>query len=146
YRIFWRWLEGVVNHALITQRTPTVFDWHLHVGDATKLRTLQNFPMQANGAEMLRLACWLRNGRGIEIVAPVHVPVPIVAPADHLEADVGAMGVCMSEASRVILAGFELGSDAKIVKYPNRFMDERGEAMWRRVMGLLENAEARKRA
>ena len=34
--------------------------------------TLRNFPMQANGAEMLRLACCLATERGIEVCAPVH--------------------------------------------------------------------------
>jgi hypothetical protein len=31
-----------------------------------------------------------------------------------------------AEASRVVLNGFELGTDVKIVGYPDRYMDERG--------------------
>ena len=43
----------------------------------------------------------------------------------------------MAEASRVVLAGFELRSDAKIVRHPDRYMDPRGERMWDTVMGIL---------
>ena len=43
----------------------------------------------------------------------------------------------MREASRIVLSGFELGTDAKIVRYPDRYMDERGATMWQRVMELI---------
>ena len=35
----------------------TVFGWHVHVGEKSNPRSLRNFPMQANGAEMMRLGC-----------------------------------------------------------------------------------------
>ncbi len=35
----------------------------------------------------------------------------------------------MREASHIVLQGFELGTDAKKVIYPDRYMDERGEVM-----------------
>ena len=47
----------------------------------------------------------------------------------------------MREASRIVLDGFELGTDAYVVRHPDRFMDERGTVMWRRVMTLLDRAE-----
>ena len=36
----------------------TVFGWPLHISTSPNKRTLYNFPMQGNGAEMLRLAAW----------------------------------------------------------------------------------------
>jgi DNA polymerase I len=55
----------------------------------------------------------------------------------------------MREASRVVLDGFELGTDATIVRYPDRYSDPRGTVMWDRVGQLIrqqqsetENAEA----
>jgi hypothetical protein len=47
----------------------------------------------------------------------------------------------MREASQIVLNGFELGTDANVVGHPDRFMDERGAVMWRRVMTLLGRAE-----
>jgi DNA polymerase-1 len=64
--------------------------------------------------------------------------VLICAPLDRLEADVVRMQEAMREASRIVLNGFELGTDAQIVRYPERYMDERGAAMWSRVMDLID--------
>ena len=47
----------------------------------------------------------------------------------------------MREASRVVLGGFELGSDAKVIRYPERYSDKRGVAMWEAVMKLLDEIE-----
>ena len=44
----------------------------------------------------------------------------------------------MREASRIVLDAFELGTDVKIVRYPDRYMDERGAVMWDRVMRLID--------
>ena len=44
----------------------------------------------------------------------------------------------MRLASRAVLGDFELGSDAKVVRYPDRYMDERGQVMWDTVMGLIQ--------
>jgi hypothetical protein len=99
--------------------------------------------MQANGAEMLRLACCLATERGIEVCAPVHDAVLIAAPLDKIDTEVFRMEAVMKEASREVLAGFELGSDSTVVRYPDRYMDERGKTMWDKVMALLDKADAR---
>jgi hypothetical protein len=43
----------------------------------------------------------------------------------------------MAEASAVVLAGFRLRSDAKIVRWPDRYMDDRGREFWARVLALV---------
>ncbi len=79
----------------------TVFGWPVHVGERSNPRSLRNFPMQANGAEMLRIACCLATERGVEVCAPVHDAVLICAPFDRLEADIATMRAAMAEASRL---------------------------------------------
>jgi DNA polymerase I-like protein with 3'-5' exonuclease and polymerase domains len=138
YRVFWRWSDAAVNHAMLNGSLHTVFGWRVRVPVVSNERSLRNFPMQANGAEMLRLACCLATERGIQVCAPVHDAVLICAPIERLEADVVRMQEAMREASRIVLNGFELGTDAYIVRYPDRYMDERGAAMWNRVMNLLD--------
>jgi len=49
----------------------------------------------------------------------------------------GAMG----EVSRVVLGGFELGTKAEPVVYPDRYADPRGAFMWSRVTELLESLQ-----
>jgi hypothetical protein len=65
YRTFWRWSDAAVDHAMLHGSLHTVFGWHVHVGEKPNPRSLRNFPMQANGAEMLRLACIFATERGI---------------------------------------------------------------------------------
>jgi len=94
--------------------------------------------MQANGAEMMRLAACLGTENGILICAPVHDAFLIMAPLDRLETDVEKMRGYMTEASAVVLNGFKLRTKADIVRYPDRYMDEgRGREFWDKVMQLL---------
>jgi DNA polymerase-1 len=137
YREFWRWSDAAVDYAMLTGSLHTVFGWRVHVGENQNPRALRNFPMQANGAEMMRLAACLATERGIEVCAPVHDAFLICAPLNCLEADVAAMRACMAEASRIVLGGFEIRTDVKIFRYPERFTDERGAVMWQRVMNLI---------
>jgi DNA polymerase I-like protein with 3'-5' exonuclease and polymerase domains len=143
YRVFWAWSDRVVDHAMLTGSLHTVFGWRVRVPEVANDRSLRNFPMQANGAEMLRLACCLATERGIEVCAPVHDAVLICAPLDRLDADVERMQETMREASRIVLDGFELGTDAKFIRYPDRYMDERGTVMWERVMKLIDEHQER---
>jgi DNA polymerase I-like protein with 3'-5' exonuclease and polymerase domains len=144
YDKFWRMVDSAVACAMQGQPLNTVFGWAVRPGPFSKERSMMNFPMQANGAEMLRLACCLGTERGIEICAPVHDAVLICAPVDRIEADVEAMREAMAEASRAVLDGFCISTEAKIVRYPDRFMDEkRGRTMWDRVMALVEQPPVR---
>jgi hypothetical protein len=137
YRTFWRWSDAAVDHALIHGSIHTVFGWRLHVDANPNPRSLRNFVAQANGAECLRLACWLATERGIEVCAPVHDAVLICAPLDRLEADIACMRAAMAEASRIVLGGFELRTDVMRIDYPERFCDPRGGVMWTRVTELI---------
>jgi DNA polymerase I len=138
YRTFWKWSDAVVDHAQLKGALHTVFGWHVRVGEVSNPRSLRNFPMQANGAEMMRLAACLATERGIEVCAPVHDAFLIAAPVKQLRADIAAMRDAMGEASRIVLDGFGLGTDVSITEWPNRYMDGRGKVMWERVTKLLQ--------
>jgi DNA polymerase-1 len=137
YKQFWEWSDAAVDHAMLHGFLPTVFGWNVHVGENPNPRSLRNYVMQGNGAEMYRLACCLGIERGVEICAPVHDATMICAPLGRLDADIATMRAAMAEASRIVLGGFELRTDVAITRYPDRYMDEDGAAMWDRVMRLL---------
>jgi DNA polymerase I len=137
YKIFWRWSDAAVDYAMLTGSLHTVFGWHVHVGENPNPRSFRNFPMQANGAEMARITCCLATERGVEVCAPVHDAFLICAPIDRIDDDVAKMRAAMDEASRAVLGGFELRTDVHIVRYPDRYMDPRGEVMWNRVQDLI---------
>lgn len=156
YRKFWLWSDAAVDLAMLLGSLHTVLGWHVHVDDNPNPRSLRNFPMQANGAEMLRLACCLATECGLEVCAPVHDAVLICAPLEHLERDIARMRAIMAEASRVILGGFELRTDCPdvidddgestpfphVIRHPRRYMDKRGAVMWERVITLIAQRQA----
>jgi len=141
FRRFWQWSDAAVDQAMLVGVIYSVFGWPVHIGERPNPRSLRNFPMQANGAEMLRIACCLATERGVQVCAPVHDAVLIIAQLDNLEAEITAVRAAMAEASRIVLAGFELATDVKVVRWPERYMDPRGVEMWNRVCGLVSKAE-----
>jgi DNA polymerase I len=81
----------------------------------------------------------LATERGIEVCAPVHDALLICAPLDRLDDDIAATRTAMAQASRAVLAGFELRTETATVRWPDRFMDEkRGRKMWDVVVRLAD--------
>ena len=70
YPVFWKWSDIAVDYAMLYGYLHTVFGWTIHIGSEANPRSLRNFPMQANGAEMLRLACVLGGGAGSTDLCP----------------------------------------------------------------------------
>jgi hypothetical protein len=124
---------------MLTGSLFTVFGWRVNVGGAVNPRSLANFPMQANGAEMLRLACCMLTEGGIHVCAPVHDAVLVEGPVDRIEEVVANTQSLMRDASRVVLSGFTLRTEAKVVVYPDRYTDPRGVKMWETTMSILRN-------
>jgi hypothetical protein len=141
YPAYWRWSESAVNHAMLLGGLHTVFGWRVHVGSDANSRSLANFPMQANGAEMLRLACCLATERGIQVCAPVHDALLIEADDGAIDAAVADTQRAMCEASELVLPGFPLRTDAKIVRYSDRYLDERGRRKKETVWKLIAEEE-----
>jgi DNA polymerase I len=138
YRTFWRWSDGAVDYAMLHGKLWTTFGWTVHTGTNSNSRSLRNFPMQANGAEMLRLACCYAVEGGIRVCAPVHDAILIEAPLEYLDGAVRTAQEAMSDASAAVLDGFRLRSDAKVIRHPDRYMDDRGVKMWTTVWEILK--------
>jgi DNA polymerase I len=121
YPVFWRWVEAAVDYAQLNGRLSTRYRWNFQVTGIPNIRSLGNFPCQANGAEMMRLAAIYAVREGIRVCAPVHDAFLIEAPINEIEHEMGRMKSCMARASAAILQGFELKTDAKEFKHPGRF-------------------------
>jgi hypothetical protein len=77
---------------------------------------------------------------GITVCAPVHDAVMIEGPADDIDRIVAIARNIMEAASRVILDGFTIRTDAKIIRYPDRYSDPRGMEMWEKITQILKKA------
>ena len=137
YPKYWEWTEGIINYATLNGYLDTVFGWRFQIDGTTKPTTIQNFPCQANGAEMLRLACAMSYEEGLMICAPVHDAILLEAPLETLDRDIARLQEIMTEAGRIVLDGFPVRTDAEVVRFPDRYMDKRGNTMWRIVNKLL---------
>jgi DNA polymerase I len=141
YRRFWAWSDTVVERAMLSNETRTLFGWRLQCKGGVNARSLMNFPCQAHGAEMMRLAAIAGTEAGIEICCPVHDAVLIAAPLDRLEADADHMAHLMGMAAKAVTGGLAIRVDTKFVRFPDRFTDKRGARMWERVIELLSNLQ-----
>ena len=143
FPIFWEWSQGVQDFAHLHLKLWTVFGWNLKVGRDANTRSLANFPMQANGAEILRLACCYMVEAGIRVCAPIHDAVLIEAPLDILGEQITLARELMARASRDVLEGFELNTDVEIFRYPARYCDaDRGKEFWEMVIEELDRLQA----
>jgi DNA polymerase-1 len=143
YRKFWAWAENNKDRGLLGFKLETCFGWPIQVtaGDV-KANTFLNWPMQAHGAEMMRIASILAVERDIKLCAPIHDALLIEAPSDQIDSEVVRLKECMSEASEAVLGeGKICRVDADIVRHPDRYMDEHGHQMWDQIMGLMDKTQ-----
>ena len=95
-----------------------MFGWRVQVPEANPAPW--QFPDAGEWCRNAATGLLPRNRAGIEVCAPVHDAVLICAPLDRLDDDVSR---CRSHGRGIpiVLDGFELGTDAKIVRYPDRY-------------------------
>ena len=140
---YWQWSDDWVQHALQTGVMRTAFGWTCRTGITEfNERSIRNWPIQATGADILRIACILATRHGIKLLALVHDAVLIEAPLERIETDVALMREIMRRASRIVLNAdasgtHELRTDYTIVRHPDRYSDKRGDKIWAEVMELL---------
>jgi DNA polymerase-1 len=138
YAKFWHWSDDTVTTAQFTGVMRTMFGWQRYTGRDANPRSLRNFPMQAHGAEAMRVAAIAATETGLEVCCPVHDAFLISAPVNRIDDDVRAMREIMARAGRLVTGGVTIRTDAKIVRFPDRYMDRRGAVMWDTVMALVE--------
>jgi hypothetical protein len=143
FRQYWAWSDDFVQHALQAGAMRTALGWTCRTGITEfNERSIRNWPIQATGADILRVACIWAARHGIQLLAPVHDAVLIEAPVETIEADVTLMREIMRRAARAVLnadaaGSHELRTDATIIRYPDRYSDKRGVKIWAEVVELL---------
>lgn len=65
---FWRWSDLTLDGAMLYGWLRSPLGWTLRFGPGANPRTGRNFPMQAAGADILRVACELVSDAGVEIL------------------------------------------------------------------------------
>jgi len=144
---FTNWSRNVVDFATQRGYLRTRHGWQVKVDASTRETSLKNFLIQGTGAEMLRLACCLAYERGIDVIAPLHDSIMIQAPTEDIHAAATAMQVCMDEASAAVLHGVVGGVEIEFAVHPQRYaVEPEDEAMFRQIVGILEDVETTERS
>ena len=137
---YWQWIENFLDHATAKGLVHTALGWPLHVTADTKLRSLQNHPVQATGADILRMAVIGLVAQGVRVCAPVHDAVLVECRENELEAHLELVPRIMREAAKLVL-GHEIPVDHQVVHYPNHYYDGRGANMYNKINELLVEIE-----
>jgi DNA polymerase I-like protein with 3'-5' exonuclease and polymerase domains len=137
YPRFWEWRADRVQAAMMERCIETEFGWALHLSHSPNERTLYNFPMQGNGAEMLRLAAWRLCEAGI-------IPNMLIHDGVLLEVrDKGEIAHAieiMKQAGRDVCRGLEIGVDIdQMLEHGAHYRDKRpvAQKMWNTIMQTL---------
>ena len=146
FREYWKWSELFVKQALADKRVFTKHGWAYWTdsfntrndGKPQSTNTLMNWPIQSTGAEILRRATILLLLNKIKVIALVHDAVMIEVNLEDVDQTVVDAKYLMVKASEQVI-GLPIRVNANIVKYPDRYMDEKGENMWNMIWEVVDN-------
>ena len=137
---YWQWVDDFLDTATARGIMHTALGWPLHVTADTKLRSLQNHPVQAAGADILRMAIIGLVAQGVRVCAPVHDAVLTECREEELAAHLELVPRIMREAAKLVI-GHEIPVDYQVVRYPDHYYDARGADMYVKIEELLAEIE-----
>ena len=103
----------------------------------TKPRTLMNWCMQAAGGEIIRIACAALTAAGVEVIAPVHDAVLVLADEGCRE-DIGNLVVNILERAAFTVVGGRIPVDRQWILPGDNWRPPKGERMWQVVARALD--------
>lgn len=142
YSKYWEWSDNILRYALHKRELVTRLGWRMRVINASDRasNSLRNFPMQANGSDMLRLACVEMRKQQISVIATVHDAILIEANTSEIDAHREMAMNIMADVSFKLLKNLKLRSEFKIIGEGDRYMDEKGREMWEIVVSKIQPA------
>jgi hypothetical protein len=135
--IFWRGRLEAVQTAMLRRRIESSYGWPLHISHSPNQCSLLNFPMQSDGAEMLREAAVRLCNAGIIPIMLVHDGI-LFEEADPRKIEEAAE--IMRAVGREVCNGINVGVDLDwSTKDGLRYRDKREMAkkMWATIMDVL---------
>lgn len=155
---FWLWISWIVNEAIGTRKISTKTGWIRQLPSKAErdarteeggfkkkiVNSLQNFPSQSHGAEMLHLALIYATEQALPACAPLHDAIFAVAPASREEWAVKTLIECMERAA-FDLIGVKIPVEITAIRYPDRYVPHKKPMalkVWEKMMASLERAES----
>jgi DNA polymerase I-like protein with 3'-5' exonuclease and polymerase domains len=133
---FWDWSERVVQAAFDRREMRTPCGWASGVPPFSNERTWMNFPVQATGADVMRLVVTYLDRQNVALLAPLHDGFVISCRRDQLPELRAAVDFACRTAGEQVLPGFPLRWDLD-VHAGGRFEDEEGQPLWELIREAL---------
>ncbi len=143
---FWRRADRYVDAAMMGIPLTTRLGWTLEYPPnslaVASPRTAQNFPVQANAAELMRYAAIRATEAGLKVCCPVHDAFLIEAPEAEIDDAAAQLDRIMGDASEAILgAGRRIRVEVKIRRWPEAYRETRGLELFNILVDELARIE-----
>ena len=152
YRVYYKWIESFIDNGFLKQKMSTCYGWQRYLSNQYKRNkegkivsirnSIQNWPIQSHGSEVLRQAILDLTAENFKIIAPVHdallIEIPI--PDKHL---INRAQTIMTEASMKVVGGpIRVGTE--IIESNYKQLDEEGkptkdQKMFDKIFNEIEN-------
>ena len=135
FKVYFEWLDGVIEHGMCRGYMSTVYGWQRHIKDLFQIkngkrvdirRSLMNWPIQSHGAEILRKALIDLTDQNFKVCALVHDAVLLEIPIPEFDKDLEAAKKIMINAS-VDVVGGPIRVDQEIIKSNYKQLGKNGE-------------------
>jgi DNA polymerase-1 len=130
YPSYWSWRGAIIDEVLCGGFASTCYGWRRRAKPKDSANSIANFPVQATGAEILRIAIIALEEAGHSVVAPVHDAVLVEMDEDGWEDELTEIRRIMARAAATVTGGLEIPTDAEITFPGENFLDARGAAFW----------------
>jgi DNA polymerase I-like protein with 3'-5' exonuclease and polymerase domains len=149
FPVFFTWSDNYANLGRCVARLYSPLGWRLWPrywkdGESPD-RTCRNFPVQAAGADIMRIAAIMLFREGIAINAIVHDAFVVEATSENIERVAARAREIMMEATELVI-GKAIPVSLDITKSGERFFDEEGQEDFELLKGLLEGAQHARKA
>jgi DNA polymerase-1 len=140
YSTYYGWRQRQVNRTALPGVFRTRLGWRWQTQGAVNPRTAMNFPLQAGGGDMMRLAAIAATEAGIEVCAVIHDAFLICAPLERLDTDIETMRNIMEYAGERLI-GFKVRAECgdQVFRYPQHFIPKEKDAVesWESIQKAL---------
>lgn len=134
---YWSWSENMVAAAYTRGEIRTRCGWGCLVPRDSNPRTWQNWPIQATGADVMRLTVVYLSQQGASVLAPIHDGFLMSCHRSQVDDLRAAVEVaCRAAVEQALGRAFPMRRDFTV--YDDRFRDEDGEAQWLSIAEALQ--------
>jgi len=136
FPVFWGWSERIVQGSIDRGYIVTPCGWRSWVPPFHNDRTWMNWPMQATGADIMRLTITYLDRQNVRVLGPVHDGFLLSCRRNQLDDLRAAVDYACGTAVEQVLPGFPLRWDFT-VHGNGRFEDEDGLSLWNKLQAIL---------